>query len=866
MILLAAMSFLIFIFSITSVLYFVRTTEVSAWNGRQREAADAAAQSVSRFIDDVEEILSYLAQVSSDEPTTLENILLLNQEILEVVRLHSDGTIITVAFQESAVLANLFTIPISQWFLVAQSGERYYSGIQISSSDRPYLILSVPAADGGVVAARLRMDILWKTVADIHFGETGVAYVINADESIIAHTNLNFVLNGTAIGSRPGFGSLFEAGLYEWAGEYINFEGESVVAVTAPIGETGWLLVTEIAQEEAYTATRTALLTLGGGNLLFTALLLLVARSFLKESILHPIEHLRFGAERISEGDLNYRIRLNQHDEIGLVANTFDRMAENLAQREQQLANQAKSLTLEIAERTQVEANLRLSEARYRAIVEDQTELICRYETDGTLTFVNGAYARYFGKQVNELIGHSFMPLIHEEDHDLVKKQVAELGPTSTTVTTEHRVLINGEIRWMQWIDRLISSETNGRHEYQAVGRDVTDQRKANEEIKRLNANLEQRVIERTQELAQTNQVLEEEIRERKRVEEVLRASQERMKLALRAAKAGAWEWNFLTDDVFWSEEIYLVIGLVPEQDLRSDDNWLQFIHPDDRQFVASQIEKTITQQLDLNIEFRVVWPNGSIRWVNNVSKLTIDPDGTPIGLHGIVIDFTDRKLITDKIRASLQEKEILLKEIHHRVKNNLQIISSLLSLQSNSIEDPITLAQFQDSQNRIRSMALIHERLYRSKDLARIEFGAYLRDLVASLMQTYRTNTQHILLKIYAEEILLDIDKAIPCGLIVNELVSNALKHAFPTGYGGNIEVLLCATGSTSYQLIVVDDGVGLPNQFDYRESTSLGLQLVQSLTRQLGGTIEVPHTSAGTRFVLSFVQSIQNEQGSRQ
>ncbi|MBK8025768.1 MAG: PAS domain-containing protein [Chloroflexi bacterium] len=207
----------------------------------------------------------------------------------------------------------------------------------------------------------------------------------------------------------------------------------------------------------------------------------------------------------------------------------------------------------------------------------------------------------------------------------------------------------------------------------------------------------------------------------------------------------------------------------------------------------------------------------------------------TEIGSVIVVRDITEATLGAERLRSSLREKEVLLKEIHHRVKNNLQIISSLLSLQSSSMEDPRTLAQFQDSQNRIRSMALVHERLYRSENLARVEFDKYLHELVDSLVQTYNSRSKNITAKVDAEAVMLDIDIAIPCGLIVNELVSNALKHAFPNGLPGQIGVEMDQDRDDSrYRLVVFDNGVGMPENMDYRGTPSLGLKLVRSPTRQ--------------------------------
>jgi two-component system, sensor histidine kinase PdtaS len=218
-----------------------------------------------------------------------------------------------------------------------------------------------------------------------------------------------------------------------------------------------------------------------------------------------------------------------------------------------------------------------------------------------------------------------------------------------------------------------------------------------------------------------------------------------------------------------------------------------------------------------------------------------------------ILRDITERKREEEKIRASLREKEILLKEIHHRVKNNLQIISSLLNLQSAHIRDPRALEVFKEGQGRVRSMALIHEKLYQSADLARVDFSEYIRNLAAYLFRSYEVNAGAVTLNVEAEDVLLGVDTAIPCGLIINELVSNSLKHAFPGATRGAINITLRPGGGERLTLCVSDDGVGLPEGFDLLDTPSLGLQLVNTLARQLGGEVEVGD-GAGARFSITF------------
>lgn len=202
-------------------------------------------------------------------------------------------------------------------------------------------------------------------------------------------------------------------------------------------------------------------------------------------------------------------------------------------------------------------------------------------------------------------------------------------------------------------------------------------------------------------------------------------------------------------------------------------------------------------------------------------------------------------------LRQSLREKEVLLKEIHHRVKNNLQIISSLLVLQSRLLSDPDARDILNESQNRVRSIALVHEKLYQSADLTHIELGDYFETLIANLFQTYNACGRGVA-KVVDVRSRMTIDAAIPCGLMMNELVTNSLKHAFPAGTAGTIRVYARET-QAGLEMVIEDDGVGLPEDVDPRGGGTLGLDLVFTLARQLKASVEVSRT-AGTHFKFVF------------
>ncbi len=217
-----------------------------------------------------------------------------------------------------------------------------------------------------------------------------------------------------------------------------------------------------------------------------------------------------------------------------------------------------------------------------------------------------------------------------------------------------------------------------------------------------------------------------------------------------------------------------------------------------------------------------------------------------------VLRDIGERKKMEEQIKASLHEKEALLKEIHHRVKNNLQIISSLLNLQSERAGSTAVTQALQEGQNRVRSMALIHENLYRSNNLAQIDFGAYVRELVGQLHRTYSEHARRVTVDVQVEALFLPMETAVPCGLILNELFSNAVKHAFVDGRAGQISIQL-QSDHNDYRLTVADNGVGLPPQFDYRQTTTLGLQLVHTLVGQLDGRLLVDNRQ-GTAVTITF------------
>lgn len=294
------------------------------------------------------------------------------------------------------------------------------------------------------------------------------------------------------------------------------------------------------------------------------------------------------------------------------------------------------------------------------------------------------------------------------------------------------------------------------------------------------------------------------------------------------------------------------------KDELEGIKSWTDFVVQKDleRMIEHNQLRITETELDPKNYEFRLVDRKGNIK---NIFIVAVIIPGTKNILVSL-LDVTQRIKAEAEIKKSLKEKETLLKEIHHRVKNNLTVISSLLNLQSRYIKDKDDLMMFKESQSRAKSMALIHQRLYDSSDLKRIDFGDYIKTLANEMFHTYITDSNRIKLNLNVEDMMLDINTAIPLGLILNELLTNSMKYAFPQSEisklegtkMGNIDIGLYKT-KNGYVLSVVDDGIGFPENINLENTDSLGLQLINSLTNQINGKIQLKRDN-GTSFKIEF------------
>jgi PAS domain S-box-containing protein len=338
----------------------------------------------------------------------------------------------------------------------------------------------------------------------------------------------------------------------------------------------------------------------------------------------------------------------------------------------------------------------------------------------------------------------------------------------------------------------------------------------------------------------------------RKKMEGALRESEQKFRTMVENSIQGI----FIIQDfqiAYANDALAQIMGYSLDEMLSLPMKKLQgIVHPEDQDMVWGRMaDRLAGKDVQPRYVFRAIRKDGTILWMEMVVG-KIEFQGKP-AVQGAVIDITDRHQADEKIKASLQEKEVMLREIHHRVKNNMQIILSLLRIQSRAVKDKGTRDMFKQSQNRIRSMALIHEALYKSDDLARIHITDYLSRMSTHLLSIYREDLGDVKVSQDAEGIFLDINRAIPCGLIISELVSNCLKHAFPGKRNGQITIGMTKDKKGTTRLTVKDNGIGFPEGLDYRETETLGLQLVTDLVQQINGSISVKKTQ-GTEFVIKF------------
>ena len=379
--------------------------------------------------------------------------------------------------------------------------------------------------------------------------------------------------------------------------------------------------------------------------------------------------------------------------------------------------------------------------------------------------------------------------------------------------------------------------------------------KRALNQLQKLAQELEIRVKSRTIELNHTIARLQQEINERKQIEANLKKALqelERQKFALDQAAIVAI--SDPDDVITYVNDNFCYISQYSAAELIGKTHFIVNSGYHNKEFFTD-LWQTISSGKVWQGEIKNKSKNGNYYWVNTTIVPFMDDEGKPFQYLSIRFDITHRKQAEEQITKSLEEKEVLIKEIHHRVKNNLQIISSLLKLQSRYIKDESSLQLLRESQNRVKAMALIHEKLYQSNDLSHINLPEYIHTITTNLLYSYQGDINGVKINIKIADIELSLDTAIPCGLLINELVSNSLQHGFPSHQQGEIWIILQPVPNDKFLLTIKDNGVGIPEKINFPNSESLGLRLISSLVNQLDGSV-ILDKNQGTAFTITFPQ----------
>ena len=533
------------------------------------------------------------------------------------------------------------------------------------------------------------------------------------------------------------------------------------------------------------------------------------------------------------------------------------------------IETEKKILEQRIEQRTKA---LKQSEERVRTFIENVDDMVYFQGLDGSLSMLNPVNARITGYSLQELAANPQLrrELVHPDDLKIAEDFFAAHPEGTSSFNLEYRMRNKkGDWLWIQ--SRMVGAKDSaGRYiGYNCIDRDITEQKQAEETLEQ-----ERQAFRIIAEAAVNASDIPD------LCNKILSGLIETLGFDFGSARLYDESKQILQPTVLIGVRGKEKISDIQPQRLDDKVHINPLVARTRKAIFAPDVSKhkissTHKKRLkELGIGSIISWPIlGTNKKLLGVLQLsTQKPKEIPVenkifftSVADMFATVLERKLAEEKIKATLNEKEVLLKEIHHRVKNNLQIISSLLNLQSRYIKSKKTLEMFKESQHRVRAMAYIHEKLYQSKDLAKIDITEYIRNLVNSLFRSYKIGQGLIKPTINVEKIFMDVDAAIPCGLIINELVSNSLKHAFPVKANqkenkrtlkkvkNEIRIELHHSADGKNNLIVRDNGIGFPENIDFRNTESLGLQLVITLTDQLDGMIEL-NRKKGTEFRIIF------------
>lgn len=481
------------------------------------------------------------------------------------------------------------------------------------------------------------------------------------------------------------------------------------------------------------------------------------------------------------------------------------------------------SKTRQLRKERAMAAALRESEQRLKVMIQNSPLGIGIVDSAGKLVGCNQALADMVGYSQKELLQLNFADFTHPEDLEREWQLIQEMWAQQTdSYRMEKRYTRkDGTIIWVN-VTAAVIMEGEALHFGFAFVEDITP---------------------------------------RKQADEALHQSKKELQLTLEATTDGLWKWNFDENTLFFSPRYYTMLGYEPDEFPATYQNWKGLIHPDDRERALTTAMEYLAAKPEVyENEFRLKTKSGNYRWIHSYARVVERNDrGEALRMIGNHVDITERKQAEDRLKASLTEKEILLRELYHRTKNTMQIICSMLMLQAARMPENDQVQQLvQDTERRIMSMALVHQLLYQAQDLSRLNLRDYLQELSCQIMQRDTLAAQRIALTLNIEPVAVLLDTALPCGLLLNELLSNALKHGFPAERTGTITITLFRNANDLLELHVADNGVGVPPGFDFRQQSSFGLQTVMTIAEyQLHGKITYD-TQQGVRCRVEFPDTL--------
>lgn len=518
-------------------------------------------------------------------------------------------------------------------------------------------------------------------------------------------------------------------------------------------------------------------------------------------------------------------------------------------------------------ERKIFNSKLKTSEARFHQLLQSSEDMITIHNLEGKVLYYNNPTTYPFS--LSEIIHKMPDEILEKEASNKLMKVFKKVVNTGKSETIERRLNLFGKESWFFEYIYPITNKNGEAVELVRICRDINQRKLSEKKFEQQNQKLllgEKELKASNKEYLALNQALnqknEEYLSLLKSNENQKRKLEQLYYTLIQAQKLsniGSWQWNSATDEAEWSDQMYNIYGVEKGVFYPSNENVIKMVVEEDYPKFEQGLGVLLDDQIFTPFEFRIKRPSGEIRTLF-IMALEKGESGTEKEnmVLGVTQDVTTRKEVEDKIIESLEEKELLLRELYHRTKNNMQVISSMLSMKLMFTENQEVKELLSETKNKILGMALVHEKLYQANDLTRINLKEYLEDLIKLLKDNLISVNHNIKVETTLENIESNIDTAIPCGMVVNEIFTNSIKHAFRPNEMGTIKVTLYKDQNQMINLIIADNGKGIPSPFDIYKCHSYGLQSVVMLSKlQLGGSIQMKNKK-GTEFILMFNEGI--------